>query len=82
MKMTLEDLKALFTLRRERVIKLDKEPKGKPLAALPRSQGERQACIGGCGARVTGEMGECRDCRRARIHKGLKHIRATNKKEF
>lgn len=71
-KMTLKDLQALFTFRKEPVLQMNTVREGKALPALPTAQGIRSACIGGCGAEVTAAMGECRDCRRARIRKGLK----------
>ncbi len=47
----------------------------KVLATLPKSQGIRIECLGNCGRLVTAEMGECRKCKRTRIHAGLKRIK-------
>jgi len=35
---------------------------------------KREECIGGCGRLVLHGQGECRKCRRQRIHSGLKFI--------
>lgn len=34
----------------------------------------RVACSGGCGRQVLRKLGECRKCRRARLHEGAKHL--------
>mgnify|MGYP003463914365 FL=1 len=49
------------------------------LPSLPKSHGKRVKCLGNCGRMVTKEMGECRKCRRARIHKGLKFVKKATK---
>ena len=38
----------------------------------------RVLCSGGCGRQVLRKLGECRKCRRARLHEGAKHIAKVN----
>lgn len=39
----------------------------------------RVSCSGGCGRQVFRKIGECRKCRRARLHEGQKRIKAIGK---
>jgi len=51
----------------------------KYLPSLPEAHGKRVSCLGGCGKEVTADMGECKHCRRSRIHKGLKRVKKARK---
>jgi hypothetical protein len=44
------------------------------------SKNYRVPCLGGCGQMVKRDAMECRKCRRARLHAGLKKIKPTEKK--